>query len=43
MTDMEMIFLYKNYFREVDLSFLEGADKKAREGREKNEDSDAEC
>lgn len=39
MNDMDMIFLFQQYLGETDLSFLEGADKKARE--EKNEDKES--
>lgn len=43
MNDIDMIFLSQQYLEGTDLSFLEGADKKAREEKEKNEESDVEC
>lgn len=37
MNDMDMIFLFSGYLEEIDLSFLEGADKKEKE-QEENQD-----
>lgn len=31
MDDMDMIFLFSGYLERIDLSFLEGADKKKKE------------
>lgn len=38
MDEMDMIFLYKEFLDDVDLSFLEGADRKEKEEEEMKED-----
>ena len=40
MNDMDMIFLFQEYLEETDLSFLEGADKKIKEEKEEDKESD---
>lgn len=40
MNEIDMIFLSQQYPEETDLSFLEGADKKAREEKEEDKESD---
>lgn len=38
MNEMDMIFLYKEFLDDVDLSFLEGADKKEEEEEMKEDE-----
>lgn len=40
MNDIDMIFLYQQYLEEIDLSFLEGIDKRKRELEENNNKGD---
>lgn len=40
MDDIDMIFLFQQYLEVTDLSFLEGTDKKAREEKEDDKESD---
>lgn len=40
MNDIDMVFLYQQYLEEIDLSFLEGIDKRKRELEENNDKGD---
>lgn len=40
MNDIDMVFLYQQYLEEIDLSFLEGIDKRKRELEKNNDEGD---
>lgn len=42
MNDMDMIFLFQQYLEEIDLSFLEGIDRKVKEENCQQEDDEDE-